>query len=333
MQQIRDYQTDEDLLTRLYGDAEREGISVIFGVKREEALTLARAKNDAHEYELPVYFRNYRIAAVLDQRTIGCLTFSRFIYGSDTLEGLLKIDAHLMLLDHGKGLLADSFSLILDRLVKPMIGTELLFKPVEFHRQTVDDDLNTEGMCKTVFRGIYSQYSLTISSALNHSNLIATYHRAGFGIKLVNDTLIMSYPPPCYPPGPPLSENEVKTLIKLGRFLTKGQGIKKANQNAQRVPGTPPVETILHLSEMKEHPQIYGELFPLIKAEYLNLLKTAEIYTFVSALNTLMTFFEVPKTQLDPLISSDKASGVLMFIEKEKDPPQGVERLKEFVKG
>jgi hypothetical protein len=330
LEQVRDCTTEKNLLRDLYVDAAKEGISAICGETREEALALAKSKNDAKEFELPIYFRNYRISDLPYRFTIGRLAFSRFIYGSDTLEGLLKVDAHLKSENRGKGLLVDALTLILDGLVKPMIGNKFFFKPLEFQKQP--EGLDANGMVKTTFRGIYAQYSLTTSSTLNHSILIATYYKAGFGLKLVNDTLIMSYPPTCYPPGPPLSENDVKTLIKLGRILTQGQVIKKANQDAQMVPGSSPVETTMHLSEMKEHPQIYSLLLPRIKAEYLNLLKTTEIYTFVSALNTLMTFFEVPKAELDALIPSDKASGVLLFIEKEKDPPQGIELLKLFVK-
>jgi len=324
----------------IYDDAEAAGILKIDGRTRDDANQVVKKMQKTRQYaEKKVNFGDYIIRKKpktdpsnpeTDMPIIGRFMFTNYIFGTTQDEGFLQTHFHLTTEFRGQGLGFEALECLKEHLIVPNIGKKGLFMKSVLP-QTPEDDDEKVGTFENTLKGVYGKSNLLRSDKLDIFAVIATYFKAGFGVKLMNGEVIMSYPLDSYPPGPSLLEGDVRTVVTISKLMQNCREIKMRNKTLVQLKSEPvPEEVTIELSEILRNETIYATQLEALKKQYHKLLATTEPFTFLSALNILHTHFNMSKEALNAFVSAEKASSMCSLLDKIKNPPNGLFFLRLF---
>lgn len=314
----------------IYDDAQRSGIREIAGVTRDGALKLVEQMRQTREYAQPTTFGNY-IIRHSERGPIGRLLFANYAFGKTPGEGFVEVQFHLISEFRGQGLGAEALECLTKGLIDSKIGKQCSFmRSVSTQPWLVDK--GGAGTFTSTLRGVYGKGKLLSTHALDNYGKIASYYKAGFGVKLWNGDVIMSYPPDCYPLGPSLPRNEVAVVISISKLMQDCRDMKMQSQKAnQKALDSVSSEITIDLKEILNNFAVYAQKIASLKKQYRKLLSTSEPFTFLSTLNILHTEFGMAKQELEADVSVERAQTMCNFLEKETEVPDGLYFLRTFI--
>jgi hypothetical protein len=319
-------------LTRfIYDDCEKLGIRQIVGITRKEALELIEKMRLTREYAQETDFGNYIIRHALGNEIIGRMMFTNFIHERVPDKGFLEIQFHLLSEYRGRGIGAEVLGRIMNVLIASRIGKVCSFMRSVLTHEPQDEEVGAP-LFRSTLMGVYGKSSLINSHILDNYGKIAAYYKAGFGVKLWNGDVIMSFPPGCFPAGSSLERSEVAAIVLISKLMQDCREIKKQRQNpVNQQSDIIPEEPVIELKEIVQNPQIYENKIADLRKQYRKLLVVTEPFTFLSALNILHGEFNMTKEELGSDVSSEKATSMCLILDKERKVPNGFNFLKTFI--
>jgi hypothetical protein len=317
----------------IYADAEHAGIQKIAGMSRDEALNSVERMKQTREYAQPIDFGNYMICdTTTPPKVIGRLMFTNLTFEGVPNEGLLQTHFHLVSEARGKGLGVEVLKCLIKEVINSKLAKKCSFMRTMLMHEPQKEEEEEGASFESTLRGIYGKSNLLRAQTLDNNTTIAAYYQAGFGVKIYNGDVIMSYPPECYPHGPSLDRSEVGTVLVVSKLMQDCRILKGKNQNLFPLKSNAPPseEAVIDIGEICRNSKLYGKQIESLQKNYKKLLAVTEPFTFLSALNILNTIFGMTKEDLDAEVSSEKALSILSCFEKQANIPNGLEFLKSF---
>jgi hypothetical protein len=259
--------------------------------------------------------------------------FTNYTYEGSLNEGFLQTQFHLISEVRGKGLGAEVLKCMIKDVIDSKLGKKCSFmRSMLLHNPQEEEEEEEGASFESTLRGIYGKSNLLRAHTLDTNTTIAAYYQAGFGVKIYNGDVIMSYPPERYPPGPSLERSEVGAVLVISKQMQDCRQIKESNQNLVPLKSNVhPLEgVVIDMGEILRNSNIYGKQIESMKKNYQKLLAATEPFTFLSALNILNTIFGMSKEDLDAKVPSENALKVLTYFEKQAKVPNGLDFLRRF---
>jgi hypothetical protein len=318
-----------ELIDVIFTDAEKRGIKKIFGLTREDAITNVKRMELSQDFAQDTHFGDYQIRNPQNNNNIfGALFFchaqvsaAKMNYGQ---EGLVETHFHLISTFQGNGTGYEVLKKAIDTFVRP--NDLLMALPgVTIPYMKIPGEHQASQLNRCAFKGLLHKVSLLGSNALESHAHANSYYAAGFGAKLWNDELVMSFPHECYLPGSPLKRGEFEIVLKIIQKMRSCRDYKmeKLTPKPKGLDNFPFEEVAIDLQEILTN-QLYGTSQAILKQHYLNLLVVEEPFTFVTAFNMLFTHFKTELTQLKDHVSAEKTEDVIKFFRNNKVIPSPV---------
>lgn len=321
-----------NLHNNLYDDAEERGIRELEGVSRKRSLKVIETMKTTREYAQEVDFGCYCVRTPSDTLIMGRVSFTNFVYDLSQEEGFIEAQFHLTSDYTGNGIGYEILKRLLPELIEPKLGKTCLFmkSSLKLGVGLLPQEAETpEGCFRSVFQGIYRDVPVMRDSGLNHMAQINSYYKAGFGVKLWNGNVTLSYPPERYPPGKPLEQSEIVHILRISKLMEQCRSHKRNKlfgwkKDADLLPG----ESCIDLAEILSSSPVYDKLIPKFKDLYIKLLAAEEPYTVLSALDILIDGFGMAHDELSIHFQPDRVAYISENIEKFWVSTPSLDRLK-----
>jgi hypothetical protein len=311
----------------LFKDAYIAREEKICGLTQAEATQNIGKLVAGSEYDLPLYFADYRVCDPTDKRIIGAVFFNH-LHGIPLLEGYIETQVHIMSGDKRTGLVHEILCKLLSDLVKCKLETILPPSPQPPLADTVEapivspDKLSVERS----FKGIFGRRNILITTIRDTYAYLKSFQEAEFEFRVMGENIIMSNSLGSSNLGPALNASEINVLLVIAERLMKCRDYKMSL-------GSQMTQAVFEIREVVENPEQYRIYEKPIKAminKYKTLLRVNEPHTFLSALNLLLDVFKVPKEEIALDLPPERALEILAVIEKQINLPPKLDILRGF---
>lgn len=307
--------------TAIFSDYKREKGWPTKRMKEAEAYAQADQKEQFNVYNL-ISFSDYNAYQKADNRLIG-----RFNFARDLPDDRIETTIYLISEFRGKGYGPELIAGIIRHVVEPGIGKSYLVEKQDPDEITDSVSDQEAFWCifgyRPSFVGIIARCHLANHFVDNDYGSIAAHYKGGCGIIYDSYADLVSM---TYPPGEPLKEQEVISLINISRVFRDCLAIKM-----NKLDYDPSWDKSIQVREIVHSPE-YEQFRSVLQREYLKLLETTEPQTFIKVFQVLATEFLVGREELSSLIGSDKASRIISFFSSTDEPPYGLELLQNLNK-